>query len=152
MRKIILVDIDGTIADINHRLYHIQNKIRNYRAFFYDCDKDTPIDNIIHIVKLLSVNYDIVFCTGRSEECRDKTKVWLDKYVGIDYKLLMRKEGDKRGDVIGKPESVIQAGIKWEDITLVFEDRNTVVSKWRDLGLTCIQVLEGEINPEKGNF
>ena len=39
----IIVDLDGTVADLSHRLHHINGKHRNWDAFFAGVDKDTPI-------------------------------------------------------------------------------------------------------------
>ena len=60
-----------------------------------------------------------------------------------DSELLMREDDDYRDDSIVKPELLDKAGIKLDDILCVFEDRNRMVKKWRELGLTCVQVNEG---------
>jgi len=58
--------------------------------------------------------------------------------------ILMRKDGDFRHDTITKPESLAEAGIPLDNIAFVLEDRNSMVSHWRKLGLTCLQVAEGD--------
>lgn len=50
----ILVDIDGTIADIIHRLHFIQGPRKDWPAFFDAMDKDEPIPEMIELVKALS--------------------------------------------------------------------------------------------------
>jgi hypothetical protein len=37
-----------------------------------------------------------------------------------------------------------KAGIPLDEIAFVLEDRNSMVKKWRELGLTCLQVAEGD--------
>lgn len=55
--------------------------------------------------------------------------------------LFMRADGDHRPDHIVKPELVSHLLHK---IEMVFEDRQVMVDKWRELGLTCLQVAKGD--------
>jgi len=56
----------------------------------------------------------------------------------------MRKTGDSRKDSIVKRE-IFEEHIKGKyRIQFVLDDRNQVVEMWRQLGLTCLQVAEGD--------
>ena len=55
----------------------------------------------------------------------------------------MRKNNDHRHDSEVKPELLKEAGIKLDSIAFVLEDRNSMVKKWRELGLICLQVADG---------
>ena len=55
----------------------------------------------------------------------------------------MRKNNDHRHDIEVKPELLKEAGIKLDSIAFVLEDRNSMVKKWRELGLICLQVADG---------
>jgi hypothetical protein len=92
------------------------------------------------------LKYDVVFCTGRKEAVRGKTETWLKKYFGSDFefKLLMRRNNDFRSDDIAKPELLSKAGIKAEDVAIAFDDRSSVVKKWRSMGIKTFQVDDGE--------
>lgn len=153
--KTIIVDIDGTIAKVGDRLKYLQQPKKNWDAFYNACDEDEPIPAIIDLVQELSQSHRVVFCTGRREEVHQKTRNWLVenyfKYMGnywryhvADLTLLMRPDGDTRHDTIVKPEMLEKAGIKLCDIAFVLEDRNSMVKKWRELGLTCLQVADGD--------
>ena len=39
----IICDIDGTLADLHHRLHHIKNGNKNWDAFFAEVKDDLPI-------------------------------------------------------------------------------------------------------------
>jgi hypothetical protein len=55
----------------------------------------------------------------------------------------MRKRGDKRKDVIVKKE-IYEKFIKDNyEVFFVLDDRDQTVKGWRDLGLKCFQVAEG---------
>lgn len=146
MPKIIIVDIDGTVADITHRLSHIEKKPKDWNSFFDEVDGDKPIQEVIDAVKHLSEKYNVVFCTGRKDAVRSKTETWLKKYFGTGFKfqLLMRRNNDFRSDDIVKPELLSKAGIKPEDVAIAFDDRSSVVKKWRSLGIKTFQVDDGE--------
>jgi hypothetical protein len=144
--KIIIVDIDGTISKVGDRLKYLLQDPKDWDSFYNDCFDDEPILEICTMVEELSFGYPIVFCTGRRESCRDKTIQWINKYMNNiePYQLLMRHNKDYRHDTEVKPELINNAGILLKDIRFVLEDRNSMVKKWRELGLICLQVAEGD--------
>lgn len=145
MEKIVIVDIDGTVAKVGDRLKYLKHAKPDYDKFYASCFNDAPIQVIIDLVNNLSENYKIVFCTGRREQVREITEKWLISNGLINYSLLlMRPNGDKRHDTEVKPEQLKLAGIKLERIAFVLEDRNSMVKKWRKLGVKCLQVEYGE--------
>jgi phosphoglycolate phosphatase-like HAD superfamily hydrolase len=147
MSKIIVFDIDGTIADCTHRLHHVKKNNPDWKSFFEECVNDTPIESMCDMSMVLSQYYDIVFCTGRSEECREQTEEWLLKHVNSNA-LLMRKEGDHRPDHVVKKE-LLEDYLKLENlekssVITIYEDRQTVVDMWRDNGYHVCQVAKGD--------
>jgi adenylate cyclase class IV len=59
-------------------------------------------------------------------------------------KLFMRQAGDNRDDRIVKRE-IYEREIKGRyNVRFVLDDRNKVVALWRDLGLPCFQVADGD--------
>ena len=144
--NIIVVDIDGTIAKVGDRLKYLQQEKKDWDAFYEHCDEDEPIDEMCQLVAdLFVLGRDIVFCTGRRESVREKTKNWLTQNVISTYddELLMRKDGDWRHDTEVKPELLQKAGITPDDVYIILEDRDSMVAKWRELGYRCLQVNDG---------
>jgi hypothetical protein len=148
MKWIIIVDIDGTIARVGDRLKYLKQNPVDWDSFYEACFDDEPISEMIQLVEVLSQFNRIVFCTGRRESCREKTLKWIDKHFEPEMNkcstLLMRKNDDHRHDTEVKPELLRENGIGLETIAFVLEDRNSMVKKWRDLGLICLQVAEGD--------
>jgi phosphoglycolate phosphatase-like HAD superfamily hydrolase len=144
MKKIILCDLDGTLADCEHRLHHIMSKPKNWRDFFAECRKDKPIQQIIDLVNALDRNQIEVWITsGRSDECRKETESWLGDFK-INYdRLIMRKSGDFTDDGTLKPSWLYDGTIPLERVLLALDDRNRVVDAWRMHGIKCLQVAEG---------
>ena len=143
-----IFDLDGTLANISHRLHFIEGEKKDWDAFYDACDKDEPIKNTLKLLDIIGSNdkNNIIILSGRSDAVRKKTIGWINKYVSIFYTLYMRKTGDHRPDVEVKQEWLDE----WlkhhtkEEIGGIFEDRKQVVDMWRKNGITCYQVAEGD--------
>ena len=136
MRKAIICDIDGTLA-------HMQDRSP------YDWDKvgDDVVDKTIkEILRTFysTSEYDIILASGRDDVCKQITERWLSKnYIFYDA-LYMRKHNDCRPDEVIKKE-IYDKHIKDKyDVVFVLDDRNKVVKMWREIGLKCLQVAEGD--------
>ena len=146
-KKIVIVDIDGTISKVGDRLKYLEQNPKDWDSFYEACEEDMPISAIMELVKILRYEYEIVFCTGRREGVRQKTERWIwlsSMNAFLDPKIIMRPDGDFRHDTEVKPEMLEKAGVPLHLIAFVLEDRNSMVKKWRELGLTCLQVADGD--------
>lgn len=146
-KPIVIVDIDGTIADVRHRLHHIKGpRKKNWKAFFEAMDRDTPIEPMIAQVHGLEKDHDIIVVTGRPEHYRARTQRWLKKH-GIRYlRLFMRPSGDHRPDYTVKAE-VLREFQKGQ-IVLAIDDRGPVCDMWEKNGIRCIRVASDEENQQ----
>jgi len=149
MNNVILFDIDGTLANCQHRKHFIETKPKQWDKFFEACDKDEPIEYTNKILDAIvsQGNSLILFATGRPERVRQKTKDWLSyNCIDVDdYQLYMRADGDHRPDHITKREILDKIRADWgRKPTMVFDARNSVVKMWRDNGIPCLQVAEGD--------
>lgn len=150
-KNIVIVDIDGTIAKVGDRLKYLQQENKDWDSFYEHCDEDAPIEDMVRLVSdFYEWGYNIVFCTGRRESVREKTRDWIkdNLYMEHQYDLLMRKDKDWRHDTEVKPELLAQwmwcNKVEPSDIYLILEDRDSMVAKWRELGYRCLQVSEGK--------
>ena len=143
-KKVVVCDVDGTLADIEHRRHFVRNKPKNWRAFNEGIPFDGPHEDIIELVQVLSEKYNIVLCSGRNEFSRQHTVDWMSKYNVPYCDLFMRADGDFRADNIIKYE-ILQFKIlpKYGSPFLILDDRDQVVNEWRANGLRCLQVAPG---------
>jgi len=148
-KPIIICDLDGTIADLQHRLHHIQKENateEDYRNFYSSesIAKDGPIQEVIDMVqKEEEAGKTIIFVSGRSDESRQATEDWLYKHINFGYSaLLMRQAGDKRPDTEVKKDFLLQV-LKDYDIEKVYDDRPSVIRMWRENGLEVIDCGDG---------
>jgi uncharacterized HAD superfamily protein len=149
-RKIVLVDIDGTLADVSHRLQFARGPRKDWGRFFAAMDRDQPINAVIEFVMRLAGKYEIVIFTGRPEDYRKKTMSWLRRHRVPFSKLLMRPARDHRPDYIVKREMVAKLG---EDrIHFAVDDRPQVCDILRQLGLTVLEVSSDVRNQQINEF
>jgi len=144
--KVIIFDIDGTLADISHRIHHIQNKPKNWKAFEKGIPNDSPIPEVIELYKLFfsNKNHHMFIVTGRSDHLRQDTIDWLLKH-GIYYDTLyMRKKGDYREDTIIKKEILYSILAQGFEVSMAFEDRPRLVRMYREAGIKTFDVGNGE--------
>lgn len=150
----VIVDIDGTVADLRHRLHFIQGEQKDWDAFYARVSGDYPIESTLSVVNSISLSgAQLVFVTGRPNKCYLETVNWLERYLPPVVTMIrrplyfFRKNGDFRPDTVVKKEiyetKLKSIGITPEN-TVVFEDRSGVVYMWRTLGFTCYQVADGD--------
>ena len=155
MKHVIICDIDGTIADVRHRLHYIQNpdgtkkKKPDWDAFHAACVDDPVFDDVITVVDSLRIGScgcgysgnNLYILSGRNDVVRQQTEKWLDDHAFPHYEaLVMRKAGDRRPDTEVKLEMIRQLGLTPHDVLCIFDDRQCVVDMWRENGYRVMQV------------
>jgi len=150
--KAILVDLDGTLCNIEHRRHFVDgtDEKKDWRSFNESMIIDTPnLWCVELVISMAKRGFTIIFVSGRSDEYRSLTFDWIEKntsifrYTDIPIRLFMRKRKDYREDSVIKEEIYLNK-IKPEfDVLFCVDDRTRVVNKWRELGLTCLQCDEG---------
>ncbi len=148
-QKVILIDIDGTIANIDHRKHLILGETPDWDAFYKACVDDTPIVAMIKVIKGdLEGNSAIpVFVTGRSDLVRRETAEWLDKYFfdgdlqDRNPALHMRVHGDHQEDFELKKGFV--NSLSEFEILGAYEDRPQVIRMYEELKIPVIDTGPG---------
>jgi phosphoglycolate phosphatase-like HAD superfamily hydrolase len=144
MKNIVLFDLDGTLALIEHRLHFIEGK-KDWRKFFAACKDDLPNVPIIEVLRgLHKQGYRIWIVSGRSDEVKKETLDWLGKHAIPHERLIMRSFGDRTSDDVLKRSWLVKDLIPKDQVLMVFDDRDTVVAMWRAQGLVCAQVAPGD--------
>ncbi len=137
--------MDGTLADVRHRLHHIKGSGRkNWHRFFEGMDEDKPNPEILQMVRQYAQDHEIVIVTGRPDSYRRRTIQWLKRYQVPFSRLFMRPQGDHRPDYIVKKEIFDALGPDRDRVLLVIDDRPSVCDMWRDCGLKVYQVETAE--------
>ena len=146
---LICFDIDGTLANIDHRLGYVRTKPKNWNAFEAGIPNDRvnePVAKVFH--SLHKGGNSLIFASGRSELNRQATVDWLRKnkmWFGDYSKLYMRKADDYRADDIVKDEIIDQIVADYGKLPdMWFDDRPRVVKAVRKRGIFVFDVYQGE--------
>ncbi len=149
----IIFDLDGTLADCEHRRHFVdplyrEDSFRIGKTFYEACDKDVPINHVIDIFS--EYNDDEYNCneiqiwSGRCESVRDKTEKWLKKYTSFDRMncriLKMRPIGDNTPDEKLKEKWLDEVIAEGKIIDFVFDNRTKVVDMYRRRGIFVFDV------------
>jgi hypothetical protein len=131
----VICDLDGTLALLGRRSPYDTSR----------CEEDDLNPVVAGILSsLVQPRPAILLVSGREARFREQTVRWLARH-NIDYdELHMRPTGDFRKDTLIKQE-IFEREVRHRfRVEFVLDDRNQVVEMWRSLGLTCLQVAEGD--------
>lgn len=157
----IIFDLDGTLANIEHRRHWVDKQQRgkhtNWDKFFAECVNDTPIEPLCKLFKTLHAHHRLQIWSGRSETVYWDTVHWIGAHLfdgdtrwndpeeAYHYvRLRMRPAGDTSPDVELKARWLDMALAEGETIDYVIDDRQRVVDMWRRRGLLCLQCAAGD--------
>ena len=172
MTKLFVFDLDGTLADLTHRLYLIQNPLRNensdeivekgpefikkyqnwkpdWPSFYRSSVNDSPKQWVIDLLNLVRKQGEVLILSGRSDEVKGYTTDWLhDKGVLYDY-LVMREAGSHEPDDKLKA-TMLDDFLKDKDFKVQFivDDRQRVINMWLEKGYQVLQIA----NALGGNY
>jgi uncharacterized HAD superfamily protein len=147
--KIILMDIDGTLANGEHRT-HLYGKRESYtwKAYVEASIHDTPHTEIQWLNHIMSEqNTYIIMLTARSESGREVTEKWLKLHNIIYDELILKPEIDAINLVSDhnfKERILDELIAKDMKPFMVFEDRTSVVNMFRSRGIPVLQVRPGD--------
>ena len=146
--KIVIFDLDGTLALIDDRrdLATKDNGKFDWDVFFNpdNINLDLPNQPVINMANILHrQGFRIFILSGRSDVTHQATVNWLnDNDIWWDH-LVMRPQNH-----LYLPDNDLKQmwldSIGKDNVAMVFDDRNQVVDMWRQNGLTCFQVADGD--------
>ena len=155
-QKAVIFDIDGTLANCDHRIHHLLKQPKDWDSFFSEMKKDSLNKGVASIYNdfIRNGNYEILVVTGRPVKYIHDTILWFrgNNLIYPVYgtnkekpRFFFRAKDDFTDDDIMK-KKIYNEQIKDKyEVLFVIEDRQRVVDMWRSLGLTCLQC-------KKGNF
>ncbi len=143
-KKLVIVDMDGTLSDCAHRRHYVRpengNK-KDWNGFYAHCAEDPAVPAIKTWVTALGNDPDFIVCitSGRPiDKAGDQTIAWLAQHdIPYDH-LFMRNAGDKRPDFEIKQD--ILDHLPKGQIAFCIDDRPVVCRMWKANGLTVYPV------------
>lgn len=147
---IVIVDIDGTVADSDGRMrLHPKNRPGVPASLAWDefhraAKHDPAHEEIVALAVTLSLRFPLFFLTGRREEDRAMTRAWLDAHDLPVRRLMMRPRSDRRPDFVVKAEMLAALRAEGFEPLFAIEDRARVAAMFRAAGVRVLHVAEGD--------
>lgn len=183
--RAICSDLDGTLCNVDHRLHHVRppkNTLvgptgemiqilgqyeavdlhkplpkfkKNWKAFMAGIKDDAVNQWCAEILNIMSSQYKIVYCSGRSDNERKATVEWLQRHK-LDYffdpllereemaDLFMRNRQDSRSDDIAKEIILDFEILPRYNPMFIIDDRPSVCRMWRKRDLVVLQCNDKE--------
>jgi hypothetical protein len=117
-----VVDIDGVLADVRHRLHHVDSSPKDWESFFAAAPDDPLLERGRETVARLAEVFDVVYLSGRPERCREDTLTWLDRHDLPPGEVLLRPTGDRRPARLVKVEALDRLSADRRIAVLVDDD------------------------------
>jgi len=141
VRAFAVVDLDGVVADVRHRLHHLQASPKNWDGFFAAASQDEVLPEGRAVVdELVATGHQLVWLTGRPERCRAATTAWLAGTGLPAGELFMRGHGDRRPARMTKLAVLSDLAARGT-VAVVVDDDDAVVKAVRAAGF---EVLHAE--------
>lgn len=132
-----MIDLDGVLADVGHRLHHLSRRPKDWDAFFGAAGKDPLLAEGHAVVARLAEDHEVIYLTGRPEYLRRTTSQWLQQHALPEGRLLMRRRGDFRPSRVAKVE-VLRRLAGQRPVDVVVDDDDEVVAAARAAGFTVL--------------
>lgn len=143
-REYVLSDLDGTLANVDHRLHYVKTTPKDWKSFFAGIKDDIFRSDVWESV--IGENKPVILVSARPEKYRRETEEWLRKHGiirGVNYvTLIMRKDGDTRQDDDVKKD-MYKRYFQHNKVVRIYDDRPRVIRMWRELGINVVDVGAG---------
>lgn len=141
--KAIIVDLDSTLYNIDHRLKYILEDPKNWEKFYGEIPKDR-LNKWCQALVLgyAAQDYAIIILTGRTVSSMDDTRKRLaDDGIPV-HTLFMRHMNDHSPDYHYKRETV-DTIIKKFDVRMAIDDRPKIIEMYKEMGIQALHVANG---------
>jgi phosphoglycolate phosphatase-like HAD superfamily hydrolase len=120
-------DVDGVLADVRHRLHHVEKRPKDWPAFFAAMADDGPLEVGIALARdQAALGHELVYLTGRNESWRRVTLDWMERYGVPTGRLVMRRDHDRRPAREFKPEALRRIARTGRVVAVVDDDEAVV--------------------------
>jgi phosphoglycolate phosphatase-like HAD superfamily hydrolase len=138
MRPLAVFDVDGVLADVRHRLHHLERRPKDWAGFFAAAPHDPPLAEGVALAREAAAECEVVYVTGRPEQCRSDTLAWLDEQGLPQGRLVMRGPRDRRPARVAKPE-LLRALARDRVVAVVVDDDLAVCDAYEAAGWTVLR-------------
>jgi hypothetical protein len=139
-RPLAVLDVDGVLADVRHRLHHLDRTPKDWVGFFAGIPDDPPLAEGLALAAELAADHDLAYLTGRPASTRQATREWLRRHGLPPGRLVMRRPGDRRPARLAKPELLAALVADGRELAVVVDDDPQVCDALRSAGWPVRQI------------
>ena len=132
-----VIDIDGVVADLRHRLHHVTEHPKDWWRFFAGADADGLLVEGEETVRALAEVYDVVYLSGRPERLRAVTERWFARHDLPEGPLLLRPVDDYRPSSVYKID-VLEELAETRTVVVLVDDDPRVLDAARRAGFDVL--------------
>ncbi len=136
-RPLAVVDIDGVLADVRHRLRFLERRPKDWRGFFGAAPQDPLLEVGRDTVVRLAEVCEVVYLSGRPEHCRRDTEAWFAAHGLPKGEVLLRRGGDFRPAKEMKVEVLRQLSRR-APVSVLVDDDGAVLEAARAAGFDVL--------------
>lgn len=133
LRLLAVVDLDGVVADVRHRLRYVERTPKDWASFFAAAVDDPVHEEGRAIVERLREEHEVVYLTGRPQTERANTKRWLDQHGLGGHSVHMRPPRERRPAALVKVE-VLRKLAAGRTVAVVVDDDVRVIEAMQAAG------------------
>jgi FMN phosphatase YigB (HAD superfamily) len=145
-RPYAVVDLDGVLADVGHRLHHLERNPKDWAAFFAGISDDPVHPEGLAVARELAAEHEVVYLSGRPERTRSDTEAWLRRHGAPPGRVLLRRDGDHRPARVAKIGALRRLAAERQVVILV-DDDPAVCRAARDAGFTVMEATWARPQP-----
>jgi hypothetical protein len=130
---IVIMDIDGVLADATHRQHFVEVRPKDWDGFFAAVGEDPVIAAGRERLLAETMVAQVVLVSGRPERTRTATAAWLADLGMGSPELILRPDSDHRRAADLKADLVCA---RWaaDEIAVIIDDDESVVERLTSLG------------------
>lgn len=136
-----ICDIDGTLAS------HVNpdGSLRREHFDYTKVSEDLPIEHVIEVVRILAVDLQPIFVSGREDYSRSDTVNWIRNHVDPTgemgpFNLYMRENGNYEKDFTLKERIYSKLIAPKYNVHFAIDDRLQVCQMWHRIGVPVFRV------------
>jgi hypothetical protein len=132
-----VLDLDGVLADVRHRLPLVRSKPKRWDDFFDAADADPVLPEGRATADRLAANHVIAYVSGRPERCRPATEKWLADNGFPAGAVYLRPDDDRRPARLVKV-AVVRRLARERPVAVIVDDDVRVTAALREAGFAVV--------------
>jgi len=153
-RKAVIIDIDGSLADVSSGLHFIVGKPKHERdhdAFIAMSDSYPANQQALDWIRpYAEAGYALIVLTGREERYRAASEAWVRQAMPWPWEVFkMSPNHDPRPGEETKRELYQELVDEGYEIVGAIEDRPRIIALWEELGIPDIEWVQGDNDPAR---